>query len=674
MVLLGTLAVSLFEDIFPDTIDISKLPPPAEHAKWLLDRADNDEHKRQVAQLVVPSTLEQALSLTMMNRWEQARFLFEFALAICKESGEWRLELDVCAHFGSACIEAEWYAEAEVTFTIMRVLAHGKGERERESDAISHLAVVCHKQGLRKEALALMDEALAVDRSPSNLGMLAQLLNDAGRFAEAAGHLHEVVQASRKGGDFVEETLGHAQLGRCYAEGGNLSLAAEHFRIALEGIPKIFGYISGYEEQALLLDKLQDIFEEYVATLMTLHRADSTPDRAAEAFRVAEFGRARSLIGFLQGRNPSISAEALTIAQLQGALDDRTVLLEYVLCTKASYVWAVTNTHWEVHEIPGKETILTDVAHLLSAITKLGTDWKRLAQALRRVLIQPVQELIEDILGKLPVGESGRLIISSDYWMTALPFEVLIGPLGDERESGFLLSRCAVTYTASATSAMLLQEVGGAMSKTWRHNLIAFAPVAFTSAQDLPNTESELAQIASAFESSSPHRGVALKLGRDASKDAVRKASFADYRYVHFATHGHLDGRGGYFCGLLLAGQGHGVDEVLHAYEIAHLEMSCDLVTASACETAIGRAFRGEGMMSLAHAFLKAGVPSACVSLWKVSDQSTAELMRTFYGYLTMGRCDKAEALRRAKLDLMDRNQWRHPFYWAPFILFGHWR
>jgi CHAT domain-containing protein len=72
----------------------------------------------------------------------------------------------------------------------------------------------------------------------------------------------------------------------------------------------------------------------------------------------------------------------------------------------------------------------------------------------------------------------------------------------------------------------------------------------------------------------------------------------------------------------------------------------------------------------MTRAFLHAGARSIVVSLWKVDDEATSDLMVSFYRNL--GRVgDKAEALRRAKLELIDRSRYSHPYYWAAFILVG---
>ena len=69
-----------------------------------------------------------------------------------------------------------------------------------------------------------------------------------------------------------------------------------------------------------------------------------------------------------------------------------------------------------------------------------------------------------------------------------------------------------------------------------------------------------------------------------------------------------------------------------------------------------------------------AGTPSVLVSLWSVSDISTAALMGEFYKNLIKNKLDKTNALRKAQLALLSDEKFAHPFYWAPFVLFGDWR
>jgi CHAT domain-containing protein len=115
---------------------------------------------------------------------------------------------------------------------------------------------------------------------------------------------------------------------------------------------------------------------------------------------------------------------------------------------------------------------------------------------------------------------------------------------------------------------------------------------------------------------------------------------------------------------------------LLQAWEIfEQVRLDADLVTLSACETALGQEMGGEGLVGLARAFQYAGARSVLASLWGVGDDSTAELMKRFYGHLQAGKA-KDEALRAAQIDLLRGAApgVAHPFHWAPFVLIGDWR
>lgn len=168
--------------------------------------------------------------------------------------------------------------------------------------------------------------------------------------------------------------------------------------------------------------------------------------------------------------------------------------------------------------------------------------------------------------------------------------------------------------------------------------------------------------------------GSQILSGAQVTKEAVLGSKSLDRRVLHFATHGVLDAnvpRNSYI--QLAQSDAPGASQ-LTVGEIYGQDMrKVDLVTLSACQTALSPGAPGREILTLASAFSRAKVRSVVASLWSVSDASTEVLMVEFYRQLLAGQ-SKGAALRAAQLKVMKNPQYKHPFYWAPFILMGDWR
>jgi CHAT domain-containing protein len=183
----------------------------------------------------------------------------------------------------------------------------------------------------------------------------------------------------------------------------------------------------------------------------------------------------------------------------------------------------------------------------------------------------------------------------------------------------------------------------------------------------LPATEDEVLKIASLVQEK--NHFAKYFLFQDAREEVIKSDELARYQYIHFATHGMINDTNPELSGLLLSQDSTGAEDgILYAGEIYGLKLNADLVTLSACETGLGRIVDGEGVMGLTRGWLYAGAKNIVVSLWKVADQSTSELMIYFYNELLEG-ASKPEALRKAKLKMLSQETYADPFYWAPFVL-----
>jgi CHAT domain-containing protein len=167
-------------------------------------------------------------------------------------------------------------------------------------------------------------------------------------------------------------------------------------------------------------------------------------------------------------------------------------------------------------------------------------------------------------------------------------------------------------------------------------------------------------------------------IGAEAREERA-KAEAGSYRILHFATHGILNDSSPMYSQLLLAQSEADTreDGLLEAWEIMKLDLKADLVVLSACETARGRVGTGEGMIGLSWALFIAGSPTSILSQWKVDSASTTELMVEFHRQLKAQMAKPADsfsaarALREAELKLLRSERYRHPFYWAGFVVTG---
>jgi CHAT domain-containing protein len=162
-----------------------------------------------------------------------------------------------------------------------------------------------------------------------------------------------------------------------------------------------------------------------------------------------------------------------------------------------------------------------------------------------------------------------------------------------------------------------------------------------------------------------------------ASRETVIKTNLAGYRIIHFATHGLLNNRNPELSGIVLSLvgiDGRPQNGFLRLHEIYNLKMPIDLVVLSACQTALGKEIRGEGLIGLTRGFMYAGAARVVASLWKVDDAATAELMKQFYRGMLVKGLPPAAALRDAQTQIRRQARWRSPYYWAAFVLQGEWK
>ncbi|MCA1634266.1 MAG: CHAT domain-containing protein [Acidobacteria bacterium] len=421
----------------------------------------------------------------------------------------------------------------------------------------------------------------------------------------------------------------------------------------------------------------------------------------------------------------------LTLKEIQtDILDGDTLLLEYALGSERSYLWLVAKDSLTAVELPARDLVeraarrvhelLSDAEGWAHGGATAG-EYAKAAASLSRMLLPA--GAVAAKLGKK------RLVVIADGLLNRLPFSALPAPSGAGMEPKPLVLDHEVISLPSATTLSLLRRglrerpraprgvavladpVFDAADERVGRRRVAYARAGaargsarrddpgserrresqptFPNPNDgdrrnewlsggvnitrLPFTRREAEAILAVAASGDELR--ALDFG--ASRETVAGDRLKDYRIVHFATHGLLNGEQPRSSGIVLSlvdERGRAVDGFLSLGEIYKLNLSAELVVLSACQTGLGKEVRGEGLIGLVRGFMYAGAPRVVASLWKVDDRATAELMRRFYEGMLKEGLTPAAALRRAKVEMLADERWRAPFYWAAFELQGEWK
>jgi CHAT domain-containing protein/tetratricopeptide (TPR) repeat protein len=399
----------------------------------------------------------------------------------------------------------------------------------------------------------------------------------------------------------------------------------------------------------------------------------------------------------LRRSNPRLAEvtapQALTPEQMQARLDDDTVLLQYALGPSASYVWAVTRDSVVATRLADRATI---EAAARSALAGLQSYVPGTAEAASRELAELAALVLGPVASRLT---KRRIVLALDGALQYVPFAALPVRTGEgNTERPLLDAHELVEIPSLSTLAVARRDEPPRASRT----LAVFADPVFQAADPrlggaLPQTlvaatDDRVARagsrttlnrlLSTGYEAESiaalvPEDRRILARGFAANRDAVLDSALADFRYIHFATHGLVDARYPGLSALVLSqfdARGNPQDGYLRLSDIYNLKLGADLVVLSACDTALGREVRGEGLIGLTQGFLAAGARSLVASLWQVPDRATAELMTKFYGFMLNDGMRPAEALREAQLWSAAQPRFRHPYFWGGFVLVGDWR
>ncbi|HVS13852.1 MAG TPA: CHAT domain-containing protein [Thermoanaerobaculia bacterium] len=415
------------------------------------------------------------------------------------------------------------------------------------------------------------------------------------------------------------------------------------------------------ERERGLLDRISELQAR-------VRRGESDRDTDVEAESRRLEGELEALQLEVRERFPRFremrSTEVVTIEQVQSELAPGEVLLAYFVAEPQSHLWAIEAGRVEHWRIAGTAELESAVRGVFGELARADSEPR-------------LDELGSMLLGPWAGGggeEPRSIVVVAFGALHFVPFEAL--PLGDGR---LLADLAPTSYAPSATTWLelrrrpvelerpLLLALGDAVSGDDIDLLRAVGDLrALETLGALPHSRTEVESVARVF-----GRSASTVLLGDEATEARFEAAVPGRSVVHLATHGWIDPASPSASGLVLgAGEGDGDDGILQLREIVRLDLAADLVTLSACESALGELVTGEGMVGLARSFFYAGADSVLATLWSVDDATSARFMTAFYRALRSG-VSKAEALQRARAEIRSDPATAHPYYWAPYVLLG---
>ncbi len=506
----------------------------------------------------------------------------------------------------------------------------------------------------------------------------------------------------------IKEVIWRAHRGNgfCLRKLNRLSEAAQSYRTAVQVVDELRAAIKVEEFQNGFLTDKQDVYKELILLLLDQGKVE-------EAFNFAERAKSRSFIDLLgnqkislkndisqqlydkligqkrrirlaevelakaegdenkkrlrtelisqrngyrdlliqaKAQSPQISSfvtvEAITLTELYKILENDVSLVEYLITDEELIGWVISQGRIQVVRTPVKEkdliVLIEDYRKRIQQLAPVEDQSKKLYQ----LVIQPLERYFAStrVLGIIPHGHLHYVSFSS---------------LRDQES--YLVEKHPLFYSPSAS--VLQFTFNRKFEKKGKIKVLALGnPDLQDFNYDLPLAELEAKSIKWDFPE------IDLFTRKEATESWLQE-NIGKYQIIHIASHGEFDPVNPLFSSLKLTADEFN-DGSFEVNEVFSLDIKADLVTLSACQTGLGEISGGDELVGLNRAFIYAGTHALVSSLWRVSDISTAVLIKHFYRNYTSA--NKSESLRKAQL--LVKRLYPHPSYWAGFNLTGDYR
>jgi CHAT domain-containing protein len=338
--------------------------------------------------------------------------------------------------------------------------------------------------------------------------------------------------------------------------------------------------------------------------------------------------------------NLKFDNKTIKISDVQNNIDDDTQLLTYFLGEKDLYTFNITKNN--ITFLKGK--VADELLEKTKSLKDNLVQRKNVEDISKRLYLFLLSQQIEN--------DHKNMVVIPDNVLNYIPFELL-----QRDNNDYLINDFTISYSSSVRLFLVLQSDH---FKYESENFWAGFSPNYQNDKQLTSNTDEISTISKMIDGK-------IFIGEDSKKHNFLENN-KKFSILHLAMHTEIDNINPMFNKLIFS------DGDLTSSEIYVSESKANLAILSACNTGSGKLEKGEGIMSMARAFHFSGVPSVIMSLWKVPDKETKEIMIYFYKHLKKGN-SKSEALKNAKLDYLSSTNdinLKHPYYWSGFVLNGN--
>jgi CHAT domain-containing protein/Tfp pilus assembly protein PilF len=529
--------------------------------------------------------------------------------------------------------------------------------------SLGQLALTIEKkypfQKIALDIYQILDEALQLTKQYKDKRLISYANGYLGQLYEQRKHYQEAMQLTRQAIFFSQDLpellyLWEWQRGRILHAQKDLKGAITAHQQAIDHLRPIYSHLvkGQRDSRTAFQERIRAVYFSFADVLLKQAKQVSSEEEKAQlinqARNILEEMKKAEMENYFQDECVTASHESETSVE---DLEQHTVVLHPVLLPDRTEI--LYNLPDGVHQIviPIEADTIQKTATKFRENLQSIVHYRFLTQAaeLYNWLIKPLKE-------DLRKHEINTLVIVPDGALRTIPFAALF----DQEEKVFLVQQFAVAVAHSLNLTEprpLPRENLSILLEGLSEGVQNFSP--------LPYVPHEIDAIAHLF----THKAVFLD--QDFSLANTQKAlQTVNHNIVHIASHGQFDRDPNKTFILTYDGK-LTMDRLEQLLTLTrHREEAVELLTLSACQTAVGDERAALGLAGVA---IKAGARSALASLWFINDESTAQLVGEFYKQLQNPALSKAQALQKAQLKLITSAHFRHPAYWAPFLLIGNW-